>query len=119
MTGVQTCALPIFLSTGPVTTSGTARLSVHRNRLELEQLSLGGPLLSLRGQGSWLEGQRVHLVFRGRLARRVLQSMDLDRGSGQEGPWEPFRGWLEGAMGGLLLSFDSRFIKIHPRMEGS
>ncbi len=102
-----------ILSSGPVSTSGTAHFSVHPNRIELERLALGGPLLSLHGEGRWLNGSRLHMAFRfqGKLSRLVLKSLNLYNGFEEGDLWEPFQGRLESAMGRVCLSFDSNFFR--------
>ena len=119
--GIQSSPVQDILSSKPVITSGSARVGLRYNRIELERLALEGPLLSLGGEGWWRNEPQLQLAFKfqGRLARLMLESAGLYNGSEKGDLWEPFQGWVGNTTGRVRLSFDSNFFKFHPHGEGS
>lgn len=107
-----------ILSTGPVTTDGFAIVHYRLGHLDVQQLSLHGPLLRVHVSG-WFNGkQEASLSVRGEVMHVLLEAMHLgEMDQLNPPPWDPFELELEGALAQPLFRFTSAFYSMERRPQ--
>jgi hypothetical protein len=105
--GISRSMAQEMLSSGPVSTGGTARIQWRVGECRLDQFQFKGPMLRAAGQGWLRKGQSGYLDVQGELSQGILQGMALLP--------ESFAFRLEGNLASPRLEFHSRFLNIAPR----
>lgn len=98
-----------ILSVTPVTTNGSVLLCLGQREIELEDFSLTGPVLWVKGQALFRTRENIHLHLKGGLSRTMLEAMQFVSRRTESGAWEPFELQLDGRMNSPRIRFDSNF----------
>lgn len=115
--GIHRSIAQEILSSGPVSTEGTAQIQWKVWECRLDRFQLKGPVLRAKGQGWLRKGASGHLDVQGELSQGILQGMGMDLLpiSPERPGWESFAFRLEGDLASPRLEFHSRFLDIAPR----
>ena len=108
-----------ILSAGPVTTQGSGLLLVDLETFQLQALTLEGPILRLFAKGWMDRRQKIDVILKGAVTRRLLEGIGLMSSSESLDPssWEPFELNLRGGLTAPEVSFSSHFISFSQKNQ--